>query len=99
MKRINQFVGKYDFPLLKKTDNVPTELLPFDKIGKTKSNTKWIHFYIDDYKFERIWNSPNKYINVFKRFPGIIGPDFSVYTDMPVAHQIWWTIPANIAIP
>lgn len=32
-----------------------------------------------------------RYIELFKRFSGVIGPDFSIYMDMPLAQQIWNT--------
>lgn len=84
-----EFVGQYDFPTLRKTVSIPKIAVPFDCIGKTTNRNQWIHFYIDDYKFERIWNNLDKYVQTFKKFCGIIGPDFSVYTDMPLAQQIW----------
>lgn len=82
------FVGKYDFPMLKSTDSIPKSLIPFESISQSTLD-KWIHFYVDDYKFERVWNNPERYINVFKKHPGIIGFDFSSYLDMPAAQQIW----------
>lgn len=83
-----QFVGKYDFPMLKYTESVPKLLVPFDATVKSETD-KWLHFYIDDYKFERVWNNPKRYVDVFKKYSGIIGFDFSLYSDMPVAQQIW----------
>ena len=49
----------------------------------------WIHFYEDDVAFERIWNTPNKYLPIIKKFKGVITPDFSVYLDMPLVMQQW----------
>ena len=43
----------------------------------------FIHFFMQDYMFTRIWNSPQKYIDVLKQYAGIIVPDFSLYYDMP----------------
>lgn len=48
-----------------------------------------IHFYIDDYKFESVWSSPDKWLELFKSCKAIITPDFSNYTDMPKAQQLW----------
>ena len=48
------FVGKYDFPMLKMTESIPAEIVPFDSVNKNDTK-KWIHFYIDDCKFERIY--------------------------------------------
>lgn len=85
------FTGKYDFPMLKTTSSVATEAIPFDKASKATNKKQWVHFYIDDYRFERFWANPNKYLNMLKQFNGIIGPDFSMYTKMPLSMQIWNT--------
>lgn len=84
-----EFVGKYDFPMLKKTTKIPNKAIPFDRLNANTDCKQWVHFYIDDYKFERIWNNLDKYIQTFKKFYGIIGTDFSTYIDMPLAQQIW----------
>ena len=84
-----KFVGKYDFPMLKKTIKIPSKAIPFDRLNATTDYKQWVHFYIDDYKFERIWNNLDRYMQTFKKFYGIIGTDFSTYMDMPLAQQIW----------
>lgn len=84
-----EFVGKYDFPMLKKTTKIPSKAIPFDQLNASTDYKQWVHFYIDDYKFERIWNNLDRYIQTFKKFYGIIGTDFSTYMDMPLAQQIW----------
>lgn len=48
-----------------------------------------IHFYEDDYKIQRIWNNPQKYIGVLKKYKYVIQPDFSLYYDFPKALQIY----------
>lgn len=53
------------------------------------SKNSILHFYIDDYHFERCWVSPAHYIDHLKKFKYVISPDFSLYSDLPVAHQIW----------
>jgi len=45
------------------------------------------HFYLDDYQFERFWNYPLRYIKYLHTFDGAIAPDFSVYSDYPLALQ------------
>lgn len=82
--------SKYDFPLVEYANEVPFNLLSFNHALTTQNpEAHWLHFYIDDYQFERVWNAPDKYVTVLKRFAGIIAPDFSVYTDMPKAQQIF----------
>lgn len=48
-----------------------------------------IHFFIDDYQFERIWKTPFSYIEMLRKFDCVLTPDFSLYTDMPLALQVW----------
>jgi hypothetical protein len=47
----------------------------------------FIHFYIDDQKFDgkrsSIWLYPEKALAIIKHFAGIISPDFSTYADFP----------------
>ena len=55
---------------------------------KNPANTG-IHFYIDDYKFDSIWKQPDKWLELFKKCRAVVSPDFSNYTDMPKAQQLW----------
>lgn len=81
--------SKYEFPFVKYTNEMPFNIISFNNALTTQNpQAHWLHFYIDDYQFERLWNYPKKYADVLVRFSGIIAPDFSVYTDMPLAQQI-----------
>ena len=86
-----RFDGKYEFPKIGDSGRLPEKVIPFDKAIGNKDYAQWVHFYIDDEGFERIWNSPNRYLDILKRYEGVITPDFSVYRDMPLAMQIWNT--------
>lgn len=61
------------------------KLVPFNYALNYKGNKSevYIHFYIQDYLFNRIWNDPLRYIKVLKQYKGIVMPDFSSYEDMP----------------
>lgn len=48
-----------------------------------------VHFFEDDYKFERAWTSPNRYAAQLKPFGAVLGPDFSMYMDFPDAVSIY----------
>jgi hypothetical protein len=51
-----------------------------------------LHFFVDDYQFERVWNHPHWYVEEFKkRHPLLFSPDFSVFRDTPLVMQIWQT--------
>ena len=82
--------GQYDFPVLRACREVPGELLPFN-YAKTVRKKKggWLHFFLDDYQFERIWNKGARYLKLLQSFDGVIAPDFSLWADMPRAHQIY----------
>lgn len=81
--------GKYDMPILKAEDHIPTDLISFNYMLSTDDFEKGVHFYIDDYQFERIWNNPHGYMDRLSKFDCCLTPDFSLYTEMPVAMQIW----------
>lgn len=83
-----KLTGK-DYPELESCFVVPNNLIPFDKCIRSVRYDSWVHFYIEDYQFERIWTSPNRYVNLLSRFEGIISPDFSIYYDMPIHMKRW----------
>ncbi len=81
--------GKYQMPIINNDKFIPKELLGFN-YAKTSENKKTgIHFYLDDYQFERIWNNPMEYIQILEEYDCILSPDFSLYMDMPIAMKIW----------
>ncbi len=50
-----------------------------------------VHFFLDDYQFERIWRQPYVMFERMKKkgFSCVITPDFSTYDNMPLAMKIW----------
>ncbi len=85
-----RYDGKYEFPVLRGERNVPRRLITFSKAMQEKKDFKqWVCFYEDDFLFERIWNSPTRYVAQLSKFDGVVTPDFSVYYDMPLSMQIW----------
>lgn len=83
--------NKYGFPELKGTNKIPTSLVGFNEVKTTDDTSATVHFFIDDYQFERVWNSPKKYIDLLQKFDCVCTPDFSLYMDMPLAMKIWNT--------
>ena len=81
--------GYYEIPHLKKTNHVPARLINFNEVLTSSDAKAGVHFFIDDYRFERIWNQPDRYIEILKRFDCAFTPDFSLYRDMPLAMKIW----------
>lgn len=55
----------------------------------SKQNNCGVHFFLDDYQFQRLWNTPDRYIESLQKFSCVLSPDFSLYTDYPTALQIY----------
>lgn len=81
--------GRYGMPVLAGIDYAPKELLGFNYAKTTDNFNTCIHFFIDDYQFERLWNSPEQYLELLQRFDCVLTPDFSCYMDMPYPMQQW----------
>lgn len=79
----------WQMPVIKKETYVPDELIGFNYAKTSKEKNAGIHFYVDDYQFERIWNDPDKYIDTLAEYDCILSPDFSLYMDMPMPMKIW----------
>lgn len=78
-------------PRMRPCDEVPTGLLPFNyaKTAKPEDKAKFLHFFKDDYQFERLWNRPEAYLELVRSFAGALSPDFSCYMDMPLPMVRW----------
>lgn len=90
---MEETAGKWQMPILKPCDHIPTDLIPFHwaypSTCKETEYKKGVHFYIYDYLFERFWNRPEAYLDKLSRFDCVLTPDFSMYLDMPLAAQMW----------
>ncbi len=73
----NQFksVGMFKLPLVKKQEISleKVKLIGYDKVNQSKDYDSIVHFFLDDYRFESIYNNPepenNDNIDV-PRYPG-----------------------------
>ena len=85
-------VGKYDIPKLKPVTRLPEirEWIGFNYVlSDTEPEGKGVHFFVNDYQFERLWNNPEKYVEKLSKYAAVCTPDFSPYADMPLATQIF----------
>lgn len=78
-----------DMPIVKAVNSYPDKLVGFNYAKTTTDYSKGVHFYLDDYQFERCWNDPEKYADILRKFDYVFTPDFSLYTDMPKPLQIY----------
>lgn len=89
LKKFVNFADGYEMPTLKACNIIPTSLVSFNAALTAKDHNQCVHFFIDDYQFERIWNLPDRYVECLRQFQCVIAPDFSQYTDMPYPRRMW----------
>lgn len=84
-------VGKYGIPQINGVATPPKgEFIPMNyAMTERHPEEKNLHCFVDDYQFMRWWNAPDRYIPKLSEFRAVCSPDFSVYTDMPRAMQIY----------
>lgn len=89
--------GEYDIPILKglvlkKKALEDIQMLGFNYATSSRidhKEDKIVHFFLADYRFQQVWNSPQKYTELFREYKAICSPDFSMYMGMPRAMQIF----------
>ena len=95
IKRWNFFSkNKWNIPTLKGIDKFDEKVqfigFNYAKTCEKQQKTDFgVHFFLDDYQFNRLWNRPDKYIPLLSKFKYVLSPDFSMYTDYPKAMQMW----------
>lgn len=86
-----RFEGLWEMPVIPSTDRLPDKLLAFDHALSQDRFDHFVHFYIDDERFECLWKRPGDYLARLSKFQGVISPDFSLYRDLPLGVQLWNT--------
>ena len=81
----------WQMPIIENDHFIPDDFIGFNYAKTNKEKSVGVHFYLDDYQFERVWNYPEKYIDTILQFDCMISPDFSLYRDMPMSMKIWNT--------
>ena len=73
------------------SDELPSiEWIPFHySLTAKRRSGRGVHFFEDDYQFRRCWTDPDRYGELMRKFDCVLSPDFSLYTDSPVALQIY----------
>ena len=79
----------WQMPIIENNNFIPSDLIGFNYAKSSDNKQCGIHFYLDDYQFERIWNNPSEYLEVLEQYECILSPDFSLYLDMPMPMKIW----------
>lgn len=93
----NQFKGEgiFEIPIVKKQHvNVETvTLIGYDhvKTEEKEFTHAMVHFFLDDYKFEVLWNNPEPRIKKLAQYRAVLTPQYSLYTEMPMTLQLYNT--------
>lgn len=89
-------VNKHDMPYINPVYGLPQvdRFVEFDYCQRLRSDRVdrsniAVHFFEDDYKFERAWTCPDRYGMMLKEFGYILGPDFSVYNNFPFPMRLY----------
>lgn len=90
-RRIFDGVGQYGIPKLEPVQFIETcEFISFNYVGSCKEcGGKGVHFFLDDYQFNRLWTNIDRYVPILAQFRYVMSPDFSTYTDFPKVIQIY----------
>lgn len=94
----NQFPGKgkLQMPIIPKFreragDFDDLLLIGFDKTNLEDMNhlDRVVHFFLYDYRFERVWKTPDSDIEKLSRYRAALSPDFSMYLEMAPVMQLY----------
>lgn len=90
-RRIFDGVGNYAIPEIELTPyESGCEFIGFNYASGCKDReNKGIHFFVDDYQFNRLWTNIDRYVPMLRQFKYVMTPDFSTYIDFPKAIQIY----------
>lgn len=85
--------GKWNIPLIKKqavdVENISLIACSDTHSNDNETNTKnGVHFFVDDYRFNGIYNNPEKSLRKYSQYAFLLSPDFSTYADMNLWRQI-----------
>lgn len=69
----------------------PVGLVPFSRamVESCRDYDCFVHFFEDDFRFERLWHDPKRYLPRLRKFAGVVMPDFSTCIDFPKPLKMW----------
>ncbi len=95
----NQFegAGKFNIPIIPKDNFSDADLddlllIGFDRaISDDDHFDRMVHFFLYDYKFEKLWQKPDSFVDKLKNYKAVLSPDFSMYIEMNRTLQLYNT--------
>jgi len=96
--KVNSFIlfpsdNEYGIPIITKDDYVPEWLVPYGQRIRTDKGMDGgaVHTFLDDYRFETLWSRPFDTLSAIKNIGAGLSPDFSLFSNFPIAVQLWNT--------
>lgn len=90
--------GRFDIPILRPELTTAENWISFNYAkGCEEPSAHGVHFFVDDYQFNRIWAHPDNYLGMMARFDTVCTPDFSTYTDFPPHYPDLQPLPQALA--
>lgn len=85
--------GKWNIPIIRKDelDLTTVNIISYTDIKANdidENKQKGVHFYIDDYRMDGVYNNPKRSIDRLSQYKFVITPDYSLYRDLPRAIQL-----------
>ena len=92
-------IGDLEMPYITKyVGPIPERVIDYLK-KPVHPEMYFVHHYLYDYTFDGkhgIWYGclessahMKSYLNKIRQYEGVISPDYSIYIDLPFAHQVW----------
>jgi len=53
-----------------------------------KNLYKGVHFFVDDWRFETLYDKPERSFDTLSKYRFVLTPDYSLYSEMPMWRQI-----------
>lgn len=113
----NKFLayGKWGIPLVKKQE-IDLTSISLIACSDTRPNdctankARGVHFFVDDYRFQDVYQHPERTLEKYSQYAFLLTPDYSTYADMnpwrqleSVAHSRWcgayWQNKGLLVIP
>ena len=93
MRNSYQADGRWKIPLIRKqkidVNDIRLIACSDTKANDNEANKKnGVHFFVDDYRFNGIYDNPERSLNKYSQYKFLLTPDFSTYADMNLWRQL-----------
>ena len=100
LRNAYETAGRWQLPLVHK-QKIDLDKVDLISISDTKyhdnsiNRRKGVHFFVDDYKFESMYRSPERALFRLSQYAFVCTPDYSTYSDMNYWRQLESVAPSR----